>query len=142
VSWDIYLQPFPADIVRVEDIPPDFVSDSMGPRHELVDKILAAVPGADFSDPAWGRINLPECEMEVNIGREELVKSVMLHVRGGNLAPGIVAAIADALGVRAIDTGTGEFFDLSAAKESYRRWVSYRDQVMNNASKGNPPTKS
>jgi hypothetical protein len=77
--------------------------------------------------------------MEVSLGREEEVKSVMLHVRGGYLAPGIVAAISDALGLRGIDTARAEFFELSAARESYRKWISYRDELVRNPRKAHPP---
>jgi len=131
VSWDIFLQDLPKDASQVEEIPEDFVSQPLGARTEIIEKILRIEPRTDFSKPAWCRINLPSCQMEISLGESEQVKTIALHVHGGELAAGVVAAIVDAVGCRALDAGSSSgFFDRDAAQQSYNRWRTYRDQLV------------
>jgi hypothetical protein len=74
--------------------------------------------GADFS-------------IEFNMGREEICEGFMLHVRGGgNTAMTIIARLLQQLNLRGIDFQTGEFFQQSAAEQSFREWQAYRDSVI------------
>jgi hypothetical protein len=92
---------------------------------------VAAVPDADFSDPTWGRIEGPGYSIEVNIGSEDPVQGFAFHIRGGDMAAGIVADILETLGFRALDPESDtSLFDPAEAVESLRRWRSYRDQVV------------
>jgi hypothetical protein len=130
MSWDIYVLDLPAEATTVEAIPPDFVPRPLGPRAGIIAAIRGVAPDADFTDPAWGRIDAPAFSIEVNLGGDELVDSFALHVRGGEEAVACVAAIVEALGVRAVDAGSGDFFNRETALESFRRWRSYRDRVL------------
>jgi len=126
---DIFIQDLPPDAKRIEDIPSDFKAQPLGSRSLIIEKIRRAVPKADFSDPAWGKIYLPGCHIEVNLGESDNVDGVALHVRGDDSAPGVVAAIVDALGLRALDPAADNgFFDRQRAEESFRR--AYRDQAL------------
>lgn len=42
----------------------------------------------------------------------------------------MVADIFGRLGLRALDAGTGDFFDPAMAVDSLRRWRAYRDRVI------------
>jgi hypothetical protein len=53
--------------------------EPLGTRAEVTAKILEAVPTADFSDPAWGRIEGETFSIEVNVGADDLVTSFMLR---------------------------------------------------------------
>jgi hypothetical protein len=132
MSWDIVVQDLPADATTVEAIPADFVPRPLGPRADIIAAIRRVAPAAftDFTDPAWGHINAPTFSIDVNLGRNDVVRAFTLHVRGGDEAVACVAAILDTLGVRAIDTSNGEFFSREAAVESFGRWRAYRDQVI------------
>jgi hypothetical protein len=130
MSWDIFVQDLPADAATIEAIPPDFVPRPLGPRADIIAAIRSVVPYANFTDPAWGQIDAPAFSIEVNLGANELVDSFALHVRGGDAAVTCVAAILDALGVRAIDASSGDFFHRNTALKSFQRWRSYRDQIM------------
>jgi len=95
-------------------------------------KIKELIPDADFADPSWGRIEADDWSIEVNIGVDEECKSFALHVRGGDEAVGVVAAILDHLNLRALDSQTGEFFIAGLeAPDSFQKWRAYRDQVVN-----------
>jgi len=136
LSWDIFVQDLPADARNVADIPDDFAPRPLMPRQALIDRITEVVPGADFTDPAWGKIDGPDFSIEVNIGEGDPVEGFAFHVRGGDQAAGIVADVLGHLGLRALDMGRddGGFFDPDDAVENLRRWRAYRDQVVAAAS--------
>ena len=133
MSWDIFVQDIPKDVKTVEEIPNDFQPNPIGTRSEIIRKIQQAVPEADFTNPAWGHIRGDGWHIEVNIGdEEEKCTGFAFHVRGGDEACGVIAAILDPLQLRAFDTQNGGFFVASPeAVESFRAWRKYRDQVVN-----------
>jgi hypothetical protein len=131
VSWDIFVQDFPPFARTVSDIPNNFKPAGIGSRNHLIAKINELIPGVDFSDPSWGIVDGEDWLIELNMGREEDCKSFAFHVRGGDGAICVVAAILEHLALRAIDGHSGDFFTSSAeALESFRRWRAYRNHVM------------
>jgi hypothetical protein len=129
LSWDIFAQDLPASITSQSDIPDDFVPQPLGQRVSLIAKILGVVPQADFADPGWGKIRTPDCEIEIGMGNDEDVQSIVFHVYGGGLAPGVVVAILRALQLRALDSATGEIFNEAEAADSFMKWQKYRDKI-------------
>jgi hypothetical protein len=133
LSWDLFALDFPRSAKTVAEIPPDFKPSPIGKRAAIIEQIQEVAPGADFSDPSWGRIAGEHWSIEVNLGKNEDCDSFTLHVRGGDAAIGVVEAILQRLNLRAIDSQTGEFFAASPeALESFRRWREFRDQVVGN----------
>jgi hypothetical protein len=131
MSWDIIVQDLPRDASSVKEIPADFKPSSIGKRSMIIEKIREVIPTADFSDPSWGRIEGGDWSIEVNIGAEEECRSFAFHVRGGDTAVGVVAAILEHLKLRALAPQTGGFFVAGPeAIESLRRWRAYRDSVV------------
>jgi hypothetical protein len=130
MSWDVFVMDLPPSAQKVADIPDDFEPAPLGQRAEIIAKIREVVPLADFSDPAWGRIDTPEFDIEVNMGDEGVVRGFVLHVRGGDAAAGAVVAILDHLGLRALETGAGEILDPATAVDALRHWRAYRDQIV------------
>jgi hypothetical protein len=137
MSWDIFVQDFPPDAHTVDDIPDDFTPTSLGPRAAIIEKISEVTPFADFSDPTWGIIDGDGFSIEVNLDADEIVDGFALHVRGGDLAAACVVALIEHLGVRAIDSSTGDFFTPANALASLRQWRAYRDRVVG-SSEGAP----
>ena len=131
MSWDIFVQDFPAEAKTVADTPSSFRPSPIGSRSQIIDIITSVIPTADFSDLSWGLIDGQDWSIEVNLGQEEDFRSFALHVRGGDAAVGAVAAILRRLNLRAIDSQTGEFFVAGeSATESFQQWKRYRDRVI------------
>lgn len=131
MSWDIFVHDIPADAKSFGEIPKNFKPAPIGKRSMIIDKIREVVPAADFSDPSWGRIDGDGWSIEVNIGAGEECRGFAFHVRGGDAAVGVVAAILQHLNLRALDAQTGDFFVAGEdAMESFRKWRAYRDQVL------------
>jgi hypothetical protein len=121
---------FPPDVETVEDIPDEFAPGPLMSRQSLIDGILTVVPDADFSNPAWGKIEGPGYSIEVNVGDDDPVESFGFNVRGGDLADVAIADILDHLELRAIDESSGDFFDRQASVESLQGWRAHRDRVI------------
>jgi hypothetical protein len=131
MSWDIFVQDLPLSAKSVQEIPPDFKPKSLGSRSRIISQIKEIIPAADFSNPSWGLIDGDGWSIEVNIGKVEDCTGFAFHVRGDEAAVGAVASILDHLGLRALDSQTGEFF-VSGPKaiESFRNWRTYRDNIV------------
>ena len=130
MSWDIYIQGFPASAAKVADIPDDFQPRSLGQRADLIAQIREVVPSADFSRPDWGVFEGNGFSIEFSMGAEEICRSITLLVRGGGTPAPLIGALLDRLRLRGIDCQTGEFFDAEAAKASFGSWQRYRDQII------------
>jgi hypothetical protein len=125
-----------SDAMSLEEIPSDFKPASIGKRAIVIDKIRSIVPSANFSNPSWGTIDGEGWSIEINICPEGECSGFAFHVRGGDAAVAVVAAILNHLKLRAIDSQTGDFFIAGPkAIDAFSRWRAYRDQVI--ASKDN-----
>jgi hypothetical protein len=131
MSWDIFVQEFPSNLVSVADIPDDFQPGPIGSRSDINAKILDVFPNADFTDPSWAVIDGDDWSIEINISDREPCTGFAMHVRGSDEAVGAVEAILDRLQLRAIEMQTGEFFVAGEkARESFSKWRDYRDRVV------------
>lgn len=83
MSWDIFVQDLPSGISSVDEIPSDLLPAPIGLRSEIIAKVKAIYPESNFSDPRWGRLELPDCSVEFNLGGSEQLKSFAPHIRGG-----------------------------------------------------------
>ncbi|MFJ2746067.1 hypothetical protein ACIO3O_41130 [Streptomyces sp. NPDC087440] len=109
MSWDVLLLRLPDGIASVQDIPDDCAPPPLGRQQEVLAAVRRATPEADLSDPTWGELLGPTWSIELNIGEEDPVDSIMLHIRGSGddvLTP--VFRLAGALGCRVLDCSTGD----------------------------------
>jgi hypothetical protein len=125
MSWDILIQQFPDGARRVADIPDTFTAPPIGKRPDVVAKLRAALPNANFSDRHWVKLHGDDYSLECAIADDDVLYGITLHVRGSDDALPHISAVLHALGLRAIDSWTGEFFDPEVAPHSLARWRSY-----------------
>ena len=129
MSWDIFAMDFPRDVKSVKDMPDDYEPGPIGKRSEIIASILEVAPSADFSDPCLGKLDGDGWGMDISTGHDEICSCVTFHVYGGGDAAIMVSAILTKLNLRAVETGTGDFFIAGdEAAESFQRWQRYRDQ--------------
>ena len=131
MSWDLFVQDFPAEANSLDDIPPDFKPGIIGRRIDIIGAIESVIPTVDFANPAWGLIDGDDWSIEINIGDEEECDGFAFHIRGGDTAIGIVDAILKHLKLRAADpsSDTGFFIAGPNAARSFAVWRRYRDQI-------------
>ncbi|MHB9861114.1 hypothetical protein [Streptomyces sp. YIM S03343] len=133
MSWDILLLRLPDDITSVQEIPDDYMPEPFGRRDDVLVTVAQAVPQADLSDPAWGELLGPTWSMELNIGEDDPVDSIMLHVRGSGddvLAP--VFRLAEALRCKVIDCAEGDLIT-PGQTSGWHAFQQFRDRVIGSA---------
>ena len=127
MSSDIFIQDF-GHYNDISEIPDDFKPGPIGNRDEIIKQIVELYPDADFSDPTWGVIDKEIFSIEINLGEDQIVDSIALHVRGEKPGADCVANIIKKLGQRAFDTGTGELLDINDPDKGFAKWRAYRDK--------------
>ncbi|CAL9391148.1 hypothetical protein SUDANB121_01267 [Nocardiopsis dassonvillei] len=132
MSWDVLLMRFPDDAVSVADLSEEDAPPPVGPAAEVLDRIRAAFPGADLSDPTWGVLRDEEegWSMELGIGAEDPVESIMLHIRGGGDVVTTALRLARLLDCRALDCSDGGFLSDEGDGDSWEEFQAYRDRVV------------
>ncbi|RFS86769.1 hypothetical protein D0T12_00265 [Actinomadura spongiicola] len=131
MSWDVLLMRAPAEVSGMDDLPRDFAPHPIGSLPDALGRLESELPEVDLSDPEWGVIEGPIWSIELNIGREDPLEAVMLHVRGGgDDVLTVILRIGQVLGCRALDTSTGDFL-AEGRTEGWRAFQQYRDRVTN-----------
>lgn len=130
MSWDVFIQHLPASALRVADIPDDFLPLPLGSRADVLRIITRVLPNADATDPTWLVVTGAGYSIEISVGPDDPVTSVALHIRGDDSVIPVVTSLVEALGARALDSWTGEFFDPVTAVDSIRQWRAYVDQQL------------
>jgi hypothetical protein len=131
MSWDLFAMKLPREARSVDELDDGYEPPPIGPRHAVIEAIASAVPTVDFSDPSWGFIETDQASIEVNLGREEIVDSFALHVRGGGVEVlTLITELLAAVDVRAIDGSSGDFFDADNSRQGWEDWQRYRDDVI------------
>ncbi|WP_238649405.1 hypothetical protein [Paenibacillus piscarius] len=106
----------------------------LGQRDDIIAKLSRAIPQLDYRDKAWGILEGEGFSIEFNTGDEELVDSIMLHVRGGGEVMETLRLICGTLEAYALDTSDTGYIDFEqpeAAEQSWEQFQKYRDQVLN-----------
>ena len=129
MSWDVFIQDLPAGARSIRDIPDEFRPRPLGSRSEVIGRIRSAFPDVDFSDPAWGRLQADGYSIDISTGDDDQTSGVTLHVRGSDDAVAAVVRLIDAVGGKAVDSWTGEFFDQAVARHSIQRWRAYLEEI-------------
>jgi hypothetical protein len=107
MSRDDFVQDIPPWATSVSDIPDTWQAGTLPfDREAVIAAVLSVAPSADFSDPTWGRIDLPGVSIEVNVGTADPLQGFAFHVRASDAAAGnaILRTILHLLGVRAFDS--------------------------------------
>jgi hypothetical protein len=117
MAWDIYIQDLP-EVASMKDIPADFKPGPIGLRADLEQRILQALPFAEQQDD-WLFARTADVDLSIQFQMEDAdrVRYAVVHVHGGEQSALCVAALLNALGLRGLDSATGEFFDGAALEE-------------------------
>jgi hypothetical protein len=129
MSWDLLLLPLPAELHSAQGLPDDFPAKPLGPHRDVQAALLKELPEIDLSDPTWGDLNGETWSIELNIGHEDPVDSIMLHVRGsGDDVLSGIFRIAAAVDCRVIDCSDGEFL-VPGDTSNRHAFQAFRDRI-------------
>ena len=131
MSWDVMIFNFggksPPLLEQLEtsDCAP------LGPAHDVRELISTVLPGVDWSKPDWGTYSGDGFSIEFNVGDDDPIPHMMLHVRGSGDAISAIIELARPGGWSALDCSTGDFIDPGRpSDEGWRRFQAYRDQIV------------
>ena len=131
MSWDVMVfhlrsKPQSLDDLKEENLLPLGIAET----------VRAAVSAAlhdrvDWSDPTWGMYDGHGFSIEFNVGKEDPIKDMMLHVRGGGDAIAEIMKIVVANGWTALDCSTDDFLDPAAPSDAgWTGFQSFRDKII------------
>ncbi|MEU8181705.1 hypothetical protein AB0B85_11195 [Micromonospora sp. NPDC049044] len=131
MSWDVLIVAAPPHTGSVDQLPQDFDPPPLGTGPEIRRRLRENFPDLDLADPAWGLLGGPTWSIEFNIGSDDPVDSIMLHVRGGDDVLPVVARVVAVTGGRALDISTGVFLtDDCARSAGWHGFQQYRDDIL------------
>jgi len=131
MSWDISICKFSRAYASVEEIPDNERCHSLGSRTEVHAAVSSVFPGADWSDPNWGKYEAPFGSIEFNVGGSEPVEGMMLHVRASEAVVAPIVQLCAQQGWQALDVSNGSFLEQSPVPEAgLGDWLNYRNRVL------------
>jgi hypothetical protein len=130
MSWDVAILRFDGSTPASLEEYAEAQTRVLGPASEVRDSIGKALPGIDWSDKTWGIYNGDGFSIEFNMGKEDVIKSITLHVRGEGNAIAAIMAVVKPLGWSALDCSTSEFLDSEQpSQEGWKEFQEYRDKA-------------
>lgn len=130
MSWDVFLMHLPPEISRIEEIN-ESSSFGLGEKSEVLSRLVNILPEIKFQDSSWGSLDTKEFSIEFNIGDDDPVDSILLHIRGGDSAIDAIDKLCQSTGWRAIAITTGDFISFDHDPiAGLQKWRAYRDQVL------------
>jgi hypothetical protein len=130
MSWDVSLYKFDRIYASLDDMPNDQRPLPMGTLEQVQQAISGVFANTDWSDPIWGIFHSAVGSIEFNIGKDDPVISVGLHVRASETIVGAILQLCSRQQWQAIDISNGSFLDQSKSpEEGLRQWQAYRDQI-------------
>jgi hypothetical protein len=131
MSWDIVIINVSGEVpATVDEISEDGCSP-LGSADEVRRQVSAQLPDIDWSDPVWGEYLGDGFTIEFNIGGEDPVITIGLHVRGGGDPVTDIMRLTRAMKWQAIDLSTGEFINPDDPSTiGWTAFQSYRDKII------------
>jgi hypothetical protein len=111
MSWHILLMR--SDFPSMGEFPDDYTPPPLGEGELVRGRVKVGVASAEFHEPTWAQVQGDGWRVDITIGSEEPVESILLHVEGGPEALKTVRVLADAVHAKALDCSTGKFIDFS-----------------------------
>lgn len=128
MSWDVLIFDFKGEEPPATQ---DFKPPSMGSTGAVRLTVSRNLPRVDWSDPNLGILEAKEFSIEFNLGDEDPVTNMMLHVRGTGDPVTVIADLCKATGWRALDCSTGEWLDLAdPLHEGWSAFQEFRDRAI------------
>ena len=131
MSWDVAVFDCggkPA--IPLNQLPPDWRPMPMGQALCVREKISKHLADVDWSDPTWGMYSEDGFSFEFNMGKDALVDSFMVHIRGGGNAVEALVRFAKPNGWSLLDCSSGEFIDIdNPSAESWTQFQRFRNQI-------------
>ncbi|OPF73915.1 hypothetical protein VT50_0227555 [Streptomyces antioxidans] len=132
MSWDVHVARLPEGIASIDDLPDDYQSPPIRSLGYVRETIRRVMPDVDLSNPPWGILNGPTWSIELLVGRDDPVGSLLLEVRGsGDDVMEPIFLLAEAFGCEVYDTAQGAFLAGRQDTDGWRLFQRSRDWAAN-----------
>jgi len=130
MSYDVFVFKFAETYADLDAIPGDAKEMPMGAADAVRSAIDADFPGVNWNDPAWGVWDSDLGSIEFNVGNDDPVTGVALHIRAQSAVMTGVVALCRNNGWQAMD-GDEDFVEQrSQPADGLNAWRAYRDKVI------------
>lgn len=131
MAWNVSLYKFSQRYDSVSEIASDEQLGSLGSLAVVRETVTSVFAGTDWSDPHWGIFSSEIGSIEFNIGKEDDVRGVALHVRADDAIVDGILLLCERLACQAIDLSDGSFLEQSDnPSRNLQKWREYRDQIV------------
>ncbi|WP_028206417.1 hypothetical protein [Paraburkholderia nodosa] len=113
MSWDVSLYKFSQRYRHIQEISGDEQPHQLGTRSEVQAAVSDTFPGTNWNDPAYGIYDGEFGSIEFNVGKDDSVRSLALHVRASTVIVGGILQLCERLGCQAIDLSDSSLLDQS-----------------------------
>jgi len=133
MSWDVVIMRFPDGFDGDFDkMPADWEPEKLFTQDYFAEEIKKIFPNI-IGDKTWMTLNAETYSIEVNIGDDDPVSNIMLHVRGGDEALQAIEKICIKFNCQALDTTESKLIDFDKkTNDGFTSWREYRDNVLKN----------
>lgn len=133
MSWDVVVMKFPENFNNDWDnVPKDFKPETICTHEHLKNEIKKLLPNINHDDPSWMVLNGETYSIEFNVGADDPINCIMLHVRGGDEALQAIKIFCEKFNCDALDTTEGKCIDFNEkSNKGFSAWRKYRDKVLN-----------
>lgn len=118
MSWDVVLLRLPLSARSLGDLPRDYVPPPFGSRERVRGDLERVARGLEWVVATFGVLREEDYVIEVDLGPDDPVGRVLLHVVGSNASLGVVSNMAGVLGGTAVDCETERAVDFAAEEAS------------------------
>jgi hypothetical protein len=131
MSWDVVIMRFPEGFDGdFEEIPDDWEPENLFTQNYFEEEIKKVFPNI-IGDKTWMTLNAETFSIEFNIGGDDPVNSITLHIRGGDEAIQVIGTICKKFNCQALDTTECKLIDFDKeTNEGFTQWRAYKDKVM------------
>ena len=134
MSWDVSLYRFDQVYSSVHDVPGRARPLIIGTQEQVKNAIGEVFPGTVWDEPRdwglWGQWVSDGSSIEFDIGLDENVDGVALHVRASDAVVAGILELAAALSCQAVDLSNSEFIHPDDPARGLTAWREYRDRVV------------
>lgn len=131
MSWDVMIFNTRGDKTPPIEQFQESDYEPLGPAAIVRRRLSELLPGIDWSDATWGIFEGNGFSIEFNVGNDDPIDNMMLHIRGGGDAVAAIVTFARPLGWSALDCSTSVFLDLdNPSQAGWEGFQSFRDKII------------
>jgi hypothetical protein len=127
MGFDLFFLNIPPQVTHMSDIPKGI--PPLGPLEEVLNKVRTSYPALKLDETGFGDIDGGSYSIEIDIGNDDPVDSIMVTLRGGPEGIDALAPIF-AQGFRAVAPGIDTIASTPAdLHTAFAAFTAYRDTV-------------